>query len=62
MMRTFATMGALASFPDELIPKEGTSDTRIPVGLTWVSGMSAPFLQPLEEWWSTIATASSSKT
>ena len=55
-------MGALTSFPDELIPKEDTSDTRLPVGLTWVSGMSAPFLQPLEEWWSTIATASSSKT
>ena len=61
-MRNFATMGALASFPDEIIPKEGTSDTRVPVGLTCMSGMSAPFLQPLEEWWSTITTAYSSKT
>ena len=59
-MRAFATMGALAGFPDTLIPKEGTSDTRVPVGVPWVSGMSAPFLQPLEEWWSTNATASSS--
>ena len=62
MMRAFATMGALAGFPDTLIPKEGTSDTRVPVGVPWVSGMSAPFLRPLEEWWSTNATASSSRT
>ena len=58
-MRAFATMGALAGFPDTLIPKEGSSDNRVPVGLPWVSGMSAPFLQPLEEWWSAHATASS---
>ena len=61
-MRTFATMGALASFPGELITKEGASVSRVPVGLTCISGMSAPFLQPLEEWWSPITTASSSKT
>ena len=60
MLRALSTMGVMAGLPDTLVPKEGSGETRAPVGLPWVSGMAASYLQPLEEWWSTHATTSSS--
>ena len=62
VLRALSTMGVMAGLPDTLVPKEGSGETRAPVGLPWVSGMVASYLQPLEEWWSTHSTTSSSGT
>ena len=49
MLRALSTMGVLAGLQDTLMPREGSGESRVPVGLPWVSGMAVPFLQPLEE-------------
>ena len=51
MLRALSTMGVLAGLPVPLIPKDGSGVTRVPVKLSWVSGMAVPFLQLLEVWW-----------
>lgn len=51
VLHSFSTLGVLAGLSPLVVSMEGDENPRRSVGLPWMDGWAAQFLQPISDWW-----------